>query len=70
MLLEKLEAIHTRFLDIEEKLSDPDVISDMKAFSKLNKEYKSLQELDKYYHDYLSVTENLISSKRLKACSR
>lgn len=65
MLLEKLEAIHTRFLDIEEKLSDPDVISDMKAFSKLNKEYKSLQELDKYYHDYLSVTENLISSKKM-----
>jgi peptide chain release factor 1 len=65
MLLEKLEAIHTRFLDIEEKLSDPDIISDMKAFSKLNKEYKSLQELDKYYQDYLSVTENLISSKKM-----
>lgn len=65
MLLDKLEAIHTRFLDIEEKLSDPEIISDMKAFSKLNKEYKSLQALDRYYHDYLSVTDNIVSSRKM-----
>lgn len=64
-MLDKLEAIHSRFLDIEERLSDPTVVSDMKAFSKLNKEYKSLQELERYYHDYSSVIENIASSKAM-----
>jgi peptide chain release factor 1 len=62
-MLDKLESIHSRFLDIEERLSDPAVVSDMKLFSKLNKEYKSLQELDRFYHEYSSVVENLASSR-------
>lgn len=64
-MLDKLEAIHSRFLDIEEKLSDPAVVSDMKGFSKLNKEYKSLKELDDYYHKYKSTVENIASSKEM-----
>jgi peptide chain release factor 1 len=64
-MLDKLEAIHSRFLDIEERLSDPNVVSDMKAFSKLNKEYKSLQELERYYQDYSSVVDNIVSSKAM-----
>ena len=64
-MLDKLEAIHARFLDIQEKLSDPDVISDMKNYSKLNKEYKSLQELEDYYQKYKDVIENLESSHEM-----
>ena len=64
-MLDKLEAIHARFLDIQEKLSDPEVVSDMKKFSKLNKEYKSLQELNDYYLKYKSVVENLASSQEM-----
>lgn len=64
-MLDKLEAIHSRFLDIQEKLSDPEVVSDMKEFSKLNKEYKSLQELEDYYHKYKSTVENIASSKEM-----
>lgn len=64
-MLDKLEAIHSRFLDIEERLSDPNVVSDMKAFSKLNKEYKSLQELERYYHEYSSVVDNIASSRAM-----
>lgn len=64
-MLDKLEAIHARFLDIQEKLSDPEVVSDMKKFSALNKEYKGLQELDDYYKRYSSVVENLASSQEM-----
>jgi len=46
-MLDKLEAIYARFLDIQEKLSDPEVVSDMKKFSSLNKEYKDLQTVMK-----------------------
>ncbi len=64
-MLNKLEAIHARFLDIQEKLSDPETVSDMKKFSKLNKEYKSLQELSDYYHKYKGVLDNLASSNEM-----
>jgi peptide chain release factor 1 len=41
-LLERLNAIRARYEEVEKLLSDPSVISDMKRFSKLNKEYKDL----------------------------
>ena len=61
-MLEKLEAIHARFLDIQEKLTDPGIVSDMKAFSRLNKEYKGLTELVDYYHKYSNIVQNLSSA--------
>lgn len=64
-MLDKLEAIHARFLDIEEQLSDPAVASNIKLFSKLNKEYSSLQELSQHYHQYKHILENIQSSKKL-----
>ena len=40
-LLKKLEAIHYRFLEVGTKIVDPEIISDMANYVKLNKEYKS-----------------------------
>ena len=48
----KLDAIVDRYYYIEEKLSDPEVISDMKVFSKYNKEYKDLGDIVKTYTSY------------------
>ena len=39
-LLEKLEAIHIRFIEVGTLIVDPDIISDMKRYVKLTKEYK------------------------------
>jgi len=64
-MLNKLEAIHARFLDIEERLSDPEVVSDMKKFSKLNKEYKDLQEINGYYLRYKVTLDSLSSSQEM-----
>jgi peptide chain release factor 1 len=41
-MLEKLDEIIRRYEDVEAKLADPKVISDMKLFKKLNIEYKEL----------------------------
>ena len=38
-MLEKLAAIKRRWEEVEQKLSDPKVIGDMKEFKKFNKEY-------------------------------
>ena len=44
---------------------DPDIISDMDRYVKLNKEYKDLEELDVVYKEYKNLLGNLSSSKEL-----
>lgn len=64
-LLKKLEAINIRFMEIGEQIVDPEIISDMKRYVKLNKEYKDLEEIVKTYKKYKSVIDNIASSKEL-----
>lgn len=64
--LEKLKAIKARFLDLEEKLSDPEVITDVKRFSKINKEYKSLQELSDACDAYEELLGNIDTAKEMQ----
>ncbi len=42
-LLEKLELIYQRWLQIGEDIAQPDAMSDMKKFIKMSKDYKDLQ---------------------------
>ena len=39
-MLDKLQAIHLRFIELEKQINDPDVMQDMKRYIKLNKDYK------------------------------
>lgn len=64
-MLDKLESIHNHFLSIQEKLSDPEVVSDMKRFSRLNKEYKSLGEIVEVYKQYKHVLESIESTSAM-----
>ena len=50
-MLEKLEAIHARFKEVELLLSSADVMSDMKKFKQLNKEYADLKEIDEIFQN-------------------
>ena len=62
-MLEKLEAIKRRWEEVEQKLSDPKVIGDMKEFKKFNKEYKDLTEVVSAYHSYKKVVDNIEFNK-------
>lgn len=64
-MLAKLEELYNHFLSLEEKLSDPETVTDMKKFSKLNKEYKGLQEIVDTYKRYKYILENIASSKEM-----
>ncbi len=64
-MLDKLESIKNHFLSIQEKLSDPEVVSDMKQFSKLNKEYKGLEEIVEAYDKYKLVLESIDNAKEM-----
>lgn len=62
-MLDKLEAIEERYIQIEQQLSDPKALSDIKLFAKLNKEYKELSKIHKAYIEYKSLTSNIQSAK-------
>jgi len=64
-LLSKLEAIHFRFVEVGKMITDPDIISNMDRFVKLNKEYRELEELDAVYKSYKNLLGNLQSAKDL-----
>lgn len=64
-LLEKLRDIQRRFLDLEGKLGDPDVVADMKLFVKINRDYRGLEPVVKAAKEYENVVENISSSKEL-----
>ncbi len=64
-LLSKLEAIHYRFVEVGKMITDPDIISNMDRYVKLNKEYRDLEALDKVYFEYKNVLDNLKSSKEM-----
>jgi len=68
-MLAKLEELYNHFLTIEEKLSDPETLSDMKKYSKLNKEYKGLQEIVDTYKEYKNVLDNITSAKEMQSDS-
>ena len=68
-MIDKLESIYNHFLTVEEKLSDPSIVSDMKQYSKLNKEYKSLQVIVDKYKAFKSVSENISGAKEMLADS-
>jgi peptide chain release factor 1 len=63
MLLDKLEGIKIRWQDVENSISNPDVISDMKRFAELNKEYKSLSGIVKLYEQYKNILSNIESCR-------
>ncbi|MBK8624640.1 MAG: peptide chain release factor 1 [Saprospiraceae bacterium] len=64
-MLDKLEAIQDRYYYLEEKLSDPDVLADMKQFAKINKEYKDLSEIVETFKDYKITAANIDSAKQM-----
>ena len=64
-LLTKLEAIHFRFIEVGNLITDPDIIVDMKRYVKLNKEYRDLEILDQTYKTYSNLLSNLKSAREL-----
>ncbi len=66
-MLDKLAAIHNRWLEIGEQMTDPEIISDMKRYVKLNKDYRDLEPVVKAYKEYKNVVENETSTRDILA---
>jgi peptide chain release factor 1 len=64
-MLDKLEAIKERFEEVGDQLNDPSVMSDMKRYAQLNKEYKGLKEIVEAYYEYKNVLSNIESARNV-----
>ena len=64
-LLGKLASIKERHEAVALKLSDPEIIADMKKYVKLNREYSELESLVKIHKQYSDMLDNLASAKEI-----
>ena len=62
-IIGKLELIKERWEEIGKKIIDPDIISDMKQYVKLTKEYSDLEEVVKALDKLKSLNSNIESNR-------
>ena len=65
-MLEKLQAIKERYIYLEEQMSDPELISDMSRFTKVNKEYKSLTPIVEALEAYQELLSNIRTAREMQ----
>ena len=61
----KLQAIKEKWMNIQEQLSDPEIIADMKRFKTLNKNYRDMQPVVEAFDSYQLVLGNLADSRNI-----
>lgn len=62
-MLEQLEAIRERFLEVEQQIAMPEVVSDLKKFKTLSKEYKDLQKIVEQYMAFQKLLSDIEQAK-------
>lgn len=62
-LLDKLDTLVMRFEEIGTLITDPEVITDMKRFVKLNKEYRDLEKIVSARNEYQQVLTGIEEAK-------
>lgn len=64
-MLDKLQSIAERFDQVQQKLSDPGVISDQQQFKQLMKEHKTLEPIVEKYQSYKKAYNSVQEAKEL-----
>ncbi|MCI0750615.1 MAG: peptide chain release factor 1 [Flammeovirgaceae bacterium] len=64
-MIEKLQEIKHRFEEVGQLIVQPDIVSDMKKFSPLSKEYRDLEKIVIKYNAYDTALKHLKSAKEV-----
>lgn len=64
-MFEKLDEIKNRFYYLEERLSDPEIVTNISEFTKVNREYKELTELVSLIDEYEQLKRNIVTAKEM-----
>ncbi len=64
-MFQKLEAVEKRYEELNEKISDPEVISNQNEWKKLMKEHSDLQDIVAKYREYKKTKQNIEDAKQM-----
>jgi peptide chain release factor 1 len=64
-MLEKLEALKDKYIELSEKISDPETLSDSQKLQRLMKEQAQLEPIVSKYNEYVDVAAQLEDSKTM-----
>jgi len=64
-MIDKLTAIYSRYEQLEEQLGNPDLVTDLARYKKLNKEYKDLKPLVECYLIYAELIGNIKTAQEM-----
>ena len=64
-IIDKLETIRRRWEEMSEQLNDPEVMSDMTRYVKLNKDYKDLEPVVQTFTQYKNVVANIENAREI-----
>lgn len=65
IILNKLEGVVARFQEVGRLITQPEIISDMKRYVKLNKEYSQLEPLVEAYNKYKNLLSNIQNAREI-----
>ncbi len=65
MILSRLEGVKQRFEEVGQLITDPAIISDMKRYVRLNREYKQLEPVVEAMNIYGDLLSNIDSAKKI-----
>ena len=67
LILTRLEGISARFEEVGKLITQPEIISDMKRYVKLNKEYSQLDPVVEAYRNYKNLLSNIEGARQIIA---
>jgi peptide chain release factor 1 len=69
-LIDKLEIVYHRWIEIGEQINEPEIMKDMKRYVKLNKDYKDLEPIIEAYKTYRILLENIDNAREVLATEK
>ncbi|HAQ55423.1 MAG TPA: peptide chain release factor 1 [Anaerovibrio sp.] len=64
-MMDKLQAVENKFLELESLISDPSVLEDMNKWQRYNREHSSMQPIIEAYREYRSVCQGIEDNKEM-----
>lgn len=65
MILERLRGVKERFEEVGRLITEPGIVSDMKRYVRLNKEYKELEPIVEVYNKYKNIISNIEGARKI-----
>ena len=64
-MLDKLQAVEDRYLELESMLGDPSIIADVARFTKINREHSSLEPIVEKFRNYKKICADVDEYKSI-----